>query len=109
MTSSFSIEEEPECRELFHNNGNLYARTCLVNDVLHNTKGPSSELWDKKGRIVYREFCVNGVPHNVSGPAFEWWKRGSLVRREFWVNGKKMSEEEFLALHPKSTVKDVKW
>ena len=41
---------------------------------------------------------MNGEFHNESGPAVEKWNdKGELFLQSFYVNGAKLSEEEFIA------------
>ena len=89
--------EVPECHESFHANGKLQMRWFRVNDKLHRTDGPACEHWDAGGRLDQRQFWVNGKLHRTGGPALELWKTYGSPIRAFWVNGKRMTEEDFLA------------
>ena len=59
-----------------------------LNDKLHREDGPAIE-WASGDTFWY----LNGKLHRTNGPACEWDDR-----KEWWLNGKQYTEEEFLLL-----------
>ena len=62
----------------------------LNHGTKHRIGGPASTFpnWSK-------EWYRYGMRHREDGPAIEWLKSGN---KQFWVNGKKYTEEEFKKL-----------
>jgi hypothetical protein len=57
-------------------------------------------VWDSSApSTAPRVVTFGGRYHNPNGPAHEAWKEdGELILQMFYINGKALSEEEFLAL-----------
>jgi hypothetical protein len=112
---------EPKIREEFWPNGQMRLQSYFFEGTFHNPNGPAFQTWHPNGQMDYREYRVYGVYHNLNGPAYECWSEdGELMYRmfrvdgilhnphgpayetpdsqEFWINGKQLTEEEFLAL-----------
>lgn len=66
----------------------------MKNDVLHREDGPAS-ITNLSYRKV-RRWYVKGILHRIDGPAVEYFDFDHPEWAEFYVNGKKMTKEEFL-------------
>jgi hypothetical protein len=62
----------------------------VMNGVLHREDGPAIEYHLACPDGV-RKWSFNGEWHRIDGPAIEY----ANGRKEWWINGKKISEEEF--------------
>lgn len=94
--------------EVANRDGSLrYRKFEDENGLQHNPAGPSFESWCRCGLLDSRHFSIHGVWHNTCGPAIELWDcEGNLEIQDFWIDGQKLTEEEFLSLQPtKSALK----
>lgn len=70
----------------------------LKDGVPHKDDGPAGYIYDEAdGTLVREVYFVNGLAHRVNGPAAVYYDHGKVVDEKYAVEGKEMSEAEFLA------------
>ena len=72
---------------VIHRNGDY---SWQINEKFHRVDGPAVRFTDENGNVKFLWY-VNDMLHRVDGPAIEW----SDGHKEWYVNGKEMTEEQF--------------
>lgn len=86
--------------ESYHPNGALKSRSVYFGPAMHNENGPSYLAYYDTGQERTRWYTRLGNYHNESGPAIvEKNKDGAVRACHFYVDGVRLTKEEFLARH----------
>ena len=83
------MEDKIEVKEGYYNNGQLKYKYQSLNDKYH---GEQLSYWDT-GQLSYKHQLFNGKYH---GEQLSYYGNGRLYYRDFYINDRKVSEEEWL-------------
>ena len=86
VTSIVYIDKEKSLDEI-HNNIGAYH--------IHRDNGPAFICFNINGSISQEAFMQNNEYHRIGGPARIIYSEGSIIETEYYIFGKKLTEEEF--------------
>jgi hypothetical protein len=91
----------PSYEKTYASTGTVARRDFRIDGSLHREDGPAFEEFGLSGNLERHEYYVHGVRHNALGPAVLWWDENEqVIKCKFYLNGEKMTEEDFLARTP---------
>ena len=84
----------PAYRE-WNTQGQLIIEDYFINGKWHNPNGPAYRRWNNEGQLIWEEYWLNDERHNPHGPAVRKWNDEGQLIQEYWIDGKKLTKEQF--------------
>jgi antitoxin component YwqK of YwqJK toxin-antitoxin module len=92
----FPQREDGPAVQYWYKNGQENFRKYYINGYNHREDGPAVIEWFEDGQIKYKNYYRYGNIHRDDGPAFQlWFKNGQGESIKYYINGKKLSKEDF--------------